>query len=368
MISIQTLSGEKKTVYLNENDVYYKDILKYVRDNKYPEWDPTNINPKKEEGYRIYVKSITKLFHNGLQLMDDKEINFKLDIMQMCSFNEYMCYTYKGIYQFPKIDNIDNTDNMHNILKKKLYYLAKSHITEENRVIELVPDNIKDKKLCELACCCWEMLKYIPEKFKTEELCKKCLTTIVRMPNITLQCPGKVYISYDSNINDNYFTYIPTKFLTNDFYTFAIGKNFNILKFVPIEHKTEELCKLAVKEGFGQLEYVPENMKTEELCKISVKKSGYTLKFVPVYQITAELCYLAVKEDGNALEYVPKNMKTEELCKLAVQQIGYTLKYVPKNMKTAELCYLAVKADYHALKYVPIAQKTEELCAIAKLH
>ena len=69
MINVSTLSGDKKNYQFEWN--YYKDILKYVRDKKYPEFG------NEKMPYVVYVQNDIKLFHKGLELILDDEINFK---------------------------------------------------------------------------------------------------------------------------------------------------------------------------------------------------------------------------------------------------------------------------------------------------
>ena len=94
MIQLETLSGQPyDTVYLNETDSKYRDILEHIK-RPYPEYNPSDFS----KVYTMYVKTDIKLFNKG------KLINFDDDsVLQIFIKYEYMCWDDRDkIYNFTK--------------------------------------------------------------------------------------------------------------------------------------------------------------------------------------------------------------------------------------------------------------------------
>jgi hypothetical protein len=191
--------------------------------------------------------------------------------------------------------------------------------------------------------CLWlNNLKYIPEKYLTQELCELA----VKQDGLTL--------------ND-----IPEYLKTPEIYELAVQQNGLSITYIPKELRTKELCELAVKQDGYALNYVPEKYLTQELCILSISHKKSHLISIPDKYKTKEIYELAVKQNGRALGDVPEEYKTKEMCKLAVKQNGLALLYIPKQMRTQELCELAVKQDGNAIRYTPKDLRTQELCELA---
>ena len=112
MINLETLSGEPfQTIHLNEDDRYYKDLLRFVKKipTKYPDYKCINHNL-----YEIYTKICIKLFNKGCEINLDNEINFESNVLQVNINYKYVCnrmFTKNNIthiYQY----YFTNTNNM----------------------------------------------------------------------------------------------------------------------------------------------------------------------------------------------------------------------------------------------------------------
>jgi len=66
--------------------------------------------------------------------------------------------------------------------------------------------------------------------------------------------------------------YVPKKYRTEELCKIAVNQNGWVLYYVPEKYKTEEICKIAVQQDGYALESVPDEYITEELCKIAVQK------------------------------------------------------------------------------------------------
>ena len=74
--------------------------------------------------------------------------------------------------------------------------------------------------------------------------------------------------------------YVPDKLKTEKLCKVAVEQDGEALQFVPEKLRTEKLCKVAVGKNGDALMYVPEQLKTESICRVAVKHRGYALKSV----------------------------------------------------------------------------------------
>ena len=283
MIQLETLSGQPyDTIYLNETDNKYGDILEHIKRSDYPEYNPSNFKK-----YTMYVKTDIKLFNKEKLINFDDDISFDKEdsVLHIFSKYEYVCLdNWKKIYNFTEENRYEKIINL---IKQDAYFI--NLLIEEEQTEEIL--KLAIQKNC-------YAIKYVKEQ--TEEIRK-----------LAVQLSGD--------------TLYYVKEQTEEICKLAVQKNCYAIKYA--KEQTEELCKLAVKQDGYALKYVKN--QTEELCKLAVQKNGLSLEFVDGQ--TEEICKLAVQQYGKALKYV-KNI-TEEICKLAVQQDGCAIEWVPVNMK-----------------------------------
>ena len=275
---------------------------------------------------------------NDIQFMDEADNEVTLEyIEQNWKLLEPICLWLNDFRFIP--DKYKTQEICLNAFKKNLWAL------------QYIPKELRTKELYELAVRQdGRTLEYIPKELRTKELCE-----------LAIQQNGR-FLEYIPKIKFfNIFKFKKNKKLCE----IAVQKDGLALEFVPKYLKTKKICEIAVQKKGAALRYIPEYLKTEELCEIAVQKDGLALKYVPNKHITPELCEMAVEQDGNALKYVPKYLKTEELCKIALNENGYTLQFVPDEYITQELCNLIVQQNGMFLTVVPEEYKTKELCESA---
>jgi len=107
-------------------------------------------------------------------------------------------------------------------------------------------------------------------------------------------------------------SYVPEAFRTEELCQNAVKNCGDMLRNVPEKFKTKELCTQATEQDGCALEFVPKEFKTEELCHKAVEKKGDALEFVPEEFKTQELCTKAIKQSEIAFKYVPKHLNNEE--------------------------------------------------------
>lgn len=188
-------------------------------------------------------------------------------------------------------------------------------------------------------------LEYIPDEFKTPELCEMAVEQ-----------------------NGMALNFVPEELRTYELCMLALNRDVYAVECVPYKFLTPELCEIAVQQNGKALNFVLEELKTPELCRMAVEQNGMSIFSVPEKYKTPELCRMAVKQNGWVLEFIPDELKTYDLCKIACEQDGDALIYVPDELKTYELCEIAVKQNGHTLEHIPKEFLTEELITIANSH
>ena len=288
---------------------------------------------KKAPLFVIIMPNCDKLqlwkYKNNIQFMDEADNNVSLDyIEQNWNILEPICLWLNDLKFIPE--------------KYRTKELCELVIKQNGIALEFIPKELITEELCELAVKQngWS-LDFVPEYLKTKEMCKLA----VKQSGWAIK-------------------YVPEEYITKEMCELAVKNDGYALQYVPEKLITEELCELAVKND-GRIIFFIKKYLTPELCKLAVENDGKALFSIPEHLITEYICKRAVEQNGDSLQYVPEKLKTEELCKIAVQQNGLILCHVLYNMRTEELCELAVKNDGNALKYVSYNMRTEELCKIA---
>ena len=64
--------------------------------------------------------------------------------------------------------------------------------------------------------------------------------------------------------------YVPDHFKTQEMCNKAVKHDSWMIKYVPDQFKTEEMCKELVTHKAWMLDYVPDRLKTQEMCNKAV--------------------------------------------------------------------------------------------------
>jgi hypothetical protein len=235
------------------------------------------------------------------------------------------------------------------------------------------------------------ILEYVPDKFKTEEFCLKC----VRLNALNLKGVPEQLKTYElcyEAVSDNGYALelVPPHLITKEMVLKAL-RYAEALKYVPetirdeevyfevIKNATSGLCfdnipeKYHTKENFLAVlsnpqahcksvwDRIDKSFKTNELLLEAVKLNGRILEILPDEIKTYELCLGAVKMYGPMLEFTPSQFRTKELCLAALA--GYSrLEFVPDELKTTDFFLSAFKENAFFIKYIPIERLSYEMC------
>lgn len=181
----------------------------------------------------------------------------------------------------------------------------------------------------------------------------------------------KKYISFLAIKKDiNYILYIPNKYKTKELCEIVLNnsKSFHIISIIPDEFKTYELYKEAVKEDINNIKIIPNKFKTKELYEIII--NNYTIQdimnYIPDEFKTYEIWINIVKKDFNCITNVPDKFKTKELCEIVLSQNmeNDIFEHIPDEFKTYEICKNAIKHDCENIRYIPNIYKNNEIIDI----
>jgi hypothetical protein len=267
---------------------------------------------------------------NSIQFMDEVDNSVTLEyIEQNWDILEPVCLWLNNLKYIPDIYMTED--------------ICKNIIQKHGAFLYSIPKEFKTLEICELAIANnGSSLQHISEEYRTQGLCE----IAVKQDGLALY-------------------HVPDEFKTKELCELAVNNNGNAIVDVPLKLMTEELCKIAVKQNGHALHYIPEKFITKELCEIAVQQYGEALKFIQKELRTKELCELAIQQNGLALRWIPMELRTEELYELAVKQNGDALCYVPESLRTEELCEIAIQNNGEALRFIPIKYRNKELCEIA---
>lgn len=167
-------------------------------------------------------------------------------------------------------------------------------------------------------------LKYVPEKYRTEEICRSAMRHGA--------ASGKVV------------EYIPKSLLTLEFIEDLIRVNTALFSSFPIENlRTETVIELALMHPW-LLEEIPDSIKDEHFYEMMVKENGKYLRFVPSTLITKKMSEFAIKSQPLAIKYIPSSILNDSLCKMAVSIDWKALRSIPQIFLTDEIFEFAINA------------------------
>jgi len=126
---------------------------------------------------------------------------------------------------------------------------------------------------------------------------------------------------------------VPDKFKTEELCKIVVALHGKTLSDFPDEIKSYEICSIAVQRDGKALAHVPEYLKTPELCLLAAYQNGKSLAYAPLHRVTKKLCKIAVSSNGKALEFVPRKFKTPRICRVAVARTSDAMQYVPDHLR-----------------------------------
>lgn len=240
------------------------------------------------------------------------------------------------------------------------------------RLLAFVPKQFKDLNICKIALKKdGRVISYCPPELQTTDLLEKtvnsCASAIAEIPD-----DKKTYSMCVSAVKVNYhfLKYVPHKFKDRLMYLYAAS---GITKFDPSGGSL-----------YLYFENLPEIYKNESFYYEAIKMQGENIRYRPTYIsvnfFTEKVYKEAVFSNGSSLAYVPKNIWSFDLCKQALMTKPYAHSqellgiimaqvntYIHLNKEEiTELCLIAVKHAPSAIRSVPLENRTTDLYKLVK--
>ena len=204
------------------------------------------------------------------------------------------------------------------LLIKKYWENIWLNIMVKLNQIELIPEEYLTLEICiEIVNNVHDKIRYVPEKFKTKELCENLEPVYLEFIPENIRNES-LYLGYVGSLKNYKWEIIPDKFKTIQMWTVRIKKNPYDYINVPIIFKNEEMLLNMI----GRVEY--------NFIKEIFKKETHIDDFMIKFYIKL------IKHDLNLLQDIPSKFKTEEFYTelILYYQEGY--KYVPSNLTSEQ--------------------------------
>lgn len=250
--------------------------------------------------------------------------------------------------------------------KENLYYLYA--LIYKIIPLKYVPEEFKNtEEICYIGVKYGrdDVLKYVPEKLRTEEI---CLLSFTKLRSNLFYFPQNfitenVCLEYINNCTGCRGECLTRVKKTYNVCLAAVKHRGISLKYVPEELKTADLCLTAVTDNGFALKYVPEELKTLDLCLLNVNIFRDAFKFIPIKYLTVELSLqLSKRNYPNFIhleQHVP-HFLTHELFLQYFETHPRAYKYLPNYLKTDKVCLKLARCGM--LEYIPEDKKTDKLC------
>ncbi len=150
--------------------------------------------------------------------------------------------------------------------------------------------------------------------------------------------------------------YIPDEFKTYELCKYAVENQGLALEYVPKWFVTQEICDIAVKENGIALAYVPEKYMTKEMVKIAFDNCASMQKRVKRYMMTID----EMDADDHLLKYVPDRFIDKDICLKALVYCASNAQYIPPKYMEDEAMISEANKDIVSRKYIPKWYWTKE--------
>jgi len=198
------------------------------------------------------------------------------------------------------------------------------------------------------------LLKFVPTKWKTEEMCK---VAVINDGLALKYCRRDYTDEYNNEIEQIAFQNNPKaiefiKNITNDMIKKVKQEYPELLDKIKLIDKLDgnDETLLSMVQKVPSMILNIDNPK-KELILEALSKNGLLLKSLKLNMYNendSDIYITAVKNNPNALEFIEN--PTGELCNIALELDGLTIKHIKKP--SLEQCITAINQNYNSIKYI----------------
>ena len=253
------------------------------------------------------------------------------------------------------ISNIDpleiiriNPKHIHNIEKPtyEMYYMV---VKQEGRLIEIVPEEFQDEKMCSAA------VKNDPTALKliknqSENVCIIAMKANIHTFEYVIKKTNKIFeyvLKLKSSFIKEAQDMIDDAAFLDSMISMCLKINGLLLQY--IKNPTYDHCCDAVKQNYKTLRYVPEIWNDSIMANIALMVSPLALEFIK--NQTRQMCIDSVEQDPMAIEFVQAQFLTEEMWFKAIKK-NYRALGLNKTGQTIEMCLYAIHLHPQAINYI----------------
>ena len=235
---------------------------------------------------------------------------------------------------------------------RKTYEMCLEAVKNDGSALKYVPHKFLTEELCLIAFNSSGSkysiyLRNVPQELRTDAVVEAALkhngANIEYVSN-----PKPEWLMMAVEENGYVLKYIQDKMKTNELCKRAVENRADAIKYVPEVMKTKEICDISMAHGYmSVVKHIPEAFISKDLA-LKVAES-YCFEDLPVGVMTEEVALKAVSYDSAHIRYIPADLQTEDVCLIAIQQDVNNLQYI-KN-QTFELCMKAYEINPSAERY-----------------
>ena len=285
--------------------------------------------PKERMNRELLLTYLEKIVKDNIPVIHEDYLKSKNIPDELMDKTYYQCMAMVNGYNYRFIPR-------EYLSEKLIWYTLKNQNSFIGYVhlLNFIPDEFKTEEICLKACIHhFAAIEYIPERYKNKEFYQKLIESgqyrflkysdIKTVPyDMILKC-----------VSESGPSYLPDKF--------------------PKKIWTQELA-LAVAKWPRANEYVPASFKTRDFWKIHVAHNGCSIKECPKNFIDESLVQAAIDNNSIALRFIPDVYKTNEFYKENVRKGKIYPKNAPAAIMTKELLLEYIEAsDYVYSNYIP---------------
>ncbi|MFO1374942.1 MAG: hypothetical protein U1E99_10250 [Agitococcus sp.] len=203
-----------------------------------------------------------------------------------------------------------------------------------------IPEHIKDDEMCRYVLKFGMLLKYIPNKLKTDELYLYALqekesVAIFYVPE-KFQTIEKILVHIPNaspEILEDFLKNPPKNMQSNEFLFQLLRKNYQVFECLNSILNTKEFYEYLIieKECVEYFHKIPNELKTIDLCWFCIKKDIRLAGYIPSHCVTKDLLMYLISEDAVVpiFKNTPHHLLTQELCDSVIRKSPSYFEYIP---------------------------------------
>lgn len=258
----------------------------------------TNVRAKIAHNKDKLKDHVSKSPYTRTITLDDFAVSFLLEDRRSKSSSDESFTRKTEENEMPKgasvNDTVDIFQNWSDVKKKRVMDICMEQVKKQHRQLSYIPDSFKTKELCRCTVENYGLaLQYVPECFVTKELCD----IAVKSNSVAL-------------------SYVPDKFKSSEMIQTAFN-NYS-------EARKHCISSDELDRDSNLLQYVPEVFRTESICFKSLLVSDCNVKYIPAKYLNTDKFIEKMIRSPVSRKYIPLSFWTKDKIKETLQKDNQT--------------------------------------------